>query len=353
MGYLRKKLTTQPCKIAYLGGSATAQKDGYRWFLHQWFRKSFHQEHLEINAGNGGITSSAAVFTMDENVISQKPDLCFIEYCTTDMDKNHEIGAAVEGMVRKLKAINCQVCFLYLYKTDRNFDYTNQTIIEYDKVADFYNIPSINVGKYIEEGSESGQFNISELFSSKERTVEQGSQITSDFIAQSLEQIFTETEANKLEVDLFDSNDKSLYDNHYGNGRIVNIDPSLIRDRDRYKIGKFKQYQYHQLDFANEVEFTIKGDLVGLATIVGPESGIIELVTPEKTWEYKLWDSYCFQDRFQVKVIDRNFAEPTVVKLRLTEKPVDYSNCRQPLENTDSIVKNFKLVGLLVCGTIG
>ncbi|GAB4530116.1 MAG: hypothetical protein Tsb0014_12550 [Pleurocapsa sp.] len=352
LGNLPQKLAERPCKIAYLGGSPTAQNNGYRPLLHQWFRDTYQQDHQEINAGNGGITSSAAAFTMDDTVIRHQPDLCFIEYCTSDMGKNQEIGAAVEGMVRKLVAINCQVCLLYLYKTDQKFDYTNETIIEYEKIADFYQIPSINVGQYLEELFSQEKFGVKELFSNKEKTSESGSKVTSDFIIESLEKIFRKTEEIQSKSGFINRLAKTLYDNHYGVGKIINIDPSFIRDRDRYTIGEFKKYQYYQIDSSNEIKFTIEGNLVGLATIVGPESGIIELVTPERTWEYKLWDAFCFQDRYQVKIINRNFDQSTPVKLKLTEQPIDYSQCRQKLENPEKIVKNFKLVGLLVCGEI-
>ena len=354
---IQEKLGNQVCKIAYLGGSATAQQEGgYRPMLHQWLTEYSQQDHQEINAGNGGIASSAAAFTMDDEVIAQQPDLCFIEYATTDMGRNHEIGTAVEGMVRKLKAINCSVCFLYLYKQGEKFDYTNTTITEYEKIADFYKIPSINVGQFLEAALENGEYIVSDLFKNQERTFEQGSKVISKFIAEGLKTIF-DGQPSLPDSTSCDRNcgaflAKSLHPNHYGTGKIVNLALSFIRDRDRCRIAEFGKYKYYQIDSSNEIKFTLKGKLVGIATIVGKESGIIELITPERTWEYKLWDTFCYQDRFQIKITERNFEKATPIKLKLTEKSIDYSKCREKLANTENIVKNFKIVGLLVCGEI-
>jgi glycosyltransferase involved in cell wall biosynthesis/Tfp pilus assembly protein PilF len=354
---IQKKLHSQVCKIAYLGGSATAQQEGgYRPLLHQWLSEYSQQNHQEINAGNGGIASSAAVFTMDDEVIAQQPDLCFIEYATTDMGRKHEIGAAVEGMVRKLEAINCSICFLYLYKQGEKFDYTNTTITEYEKVADFYKIPSINVGQFLEAAVENGKYLVSNLFKNQERTFKQGSQVISKFIAEGLKTIFDDQPIHSQESECDRNYDvslaKSLHSNHYGTGKIVNLDLSFIRDRDRCSIGEFGTYKYYQIDSSNEIKFTLKGKLVGIATIVGKESGIIELITPERTWEYKLWDAFCYQDRFQIKIIERHFEKATPIRLKLTEKPIDYSKCREKLVDTEHILKNFKIVGLLVCGEV-
>jgi glycosyltransferase involved in cell wall biosynthesis/Tfp pilus assembly protein PilF len=384
-----EKLRNRVCKIAYLGGSATAQKeDGYRPMLHQWLTEYFQQDHQEIKAGNGGMASSAAVFTMDDEVIAQHPDLCFIEYATTDMGKNHQIGAAVEGMVRKLKAINCSVCFLYLYKQGEKFDYTNTTITEYEKVADFYKIPSINVAQFLETAVQNREYIVSDLFKNQEKTFEQGSKVISKFIAEGLKTIFDGqplcSEEQKCDRNI-DSHlnatalpssrrgrpteclgnprnalsrncdvflPKSLHPNNYGTGKIVNLDLSFIRDRDRCTVAEFAKYKYYQIDSSNEIKFTLKGKLVGIATIVGKESGIIELITPERTWEYKLWDAFCYQDRFQIKITERDFEKATPIKLKLTDKPIDYSQCREKLADSQNIVKNFKIVGLLVCGEI-
>src|SRR6476660_3508046 len=107
---LADKLTTQPCKIAYLGASVTAQQAGYRPLLHQWFIEQSGQAHEAIHAAIGGIGSAAGVFLMDDLVVRRKPHLCLIEFTTGDVSSGTPlplVGPAIEGMVRKLHQIDC------------------------------------------------------------------------------------------------------------------------------------------------------------------------------------------------------------------------------------------------------
>lgn len=123
-----------------MGSSVTVQKEGYRIFLQQYLREYFQQEHLEICAAIGGVRAITGVFTMDEDVINHAPDLCFIEYMVSDRIEVNtpqtEIGKAIEGIVRKLRKIGCQIIFLYRYvEKDLIDDRYRYALSEYEKIA--------------------------------------------------------------------------------------------------------------------------------------------------------------------------------------------------------------------------
>jgi hypothetical protein len=61
------QLAAGPVVIAYLGNSVTAQKDGYRPYLHKGLVKRFGHEHKAVNAGFGGVGSIGSVCTMDDH----------------------------------------------------------------------------------------------------------------------------------------------------------------------------------------------------------------------------------------------------------------------------------------------
>ncbi|GAB4530119.1 MAG: hypothetical protein Tsb0014_12560 [Pleurocapsa sp.] len=353
---ITQKLQQQPCKIAYLGASVTAQKQGYRPFLHQWFQDYFHQPHIEINAGTGGISSTAAVFLMDEDVIQHQPDLCFIEYSTGDMTwSSLDVALVIEAMVRKLQAIGCEICFLYLYRNDRNFDASNPTLIEYEKIAEHHGIPSINAGRYVEELISLGKIVFEDLYRDHVHNTVEGGEFIAAYLANALKDFLDSQSHFSLPGE-----DKSqlqyLYADTYAQGKIIDITPSMFLDPNDYTTGTFaqrgKEYHYLQIDTSNEIRFTIKGVLASITSIVGRESGIVELITPQRSWFFNFWDTYCHYDRFNAKMINITFNDYTPVRIRLTDQEVDYSVCRRKMEDTDKIVQNLRVMKLFVCGEL-
>lgn len=356
LGNLIQKLEQQACKIAYLGASVTAQKQGYRPNLHQWFQEHFKQPHVEINGAIGGVISGAAVFLMDDMVIQHEPDFCIIEYSTVDMAWNSpEIGSAIEAMVRKLKDIDCPVCFLYLYRTGQKFNDFNPVIAWYEEVAEYYQIPSINVGRYIEASLKQQEFQFDELFRDFVHNTPAGGKFVAEYIAETLLEVLRKSPDRQLKP--VDYDDYAVSD-AYVFGQMFPIQRSMIGDRRSAKTGSYQykssgnEYSYFELDSNNELEFEIEGKLIAILVIIGRESGIVELVTPSRTYEYCLWDEYCHYDRLDAQPIDRHFAAKTRVKLRLTDKPIDYSRCRRPIDNPEAIEKSMKIVGLLVSGKV-
>src|SRR5438067_2039792 len=71
-------------KVAYLGGSITAQA-GYRVKSLAHFRTMFPEAKFsEINAAIGGTGSDLGVFRVKQDVLDQHPDLMFVEFAVND-----------------------------------------------------------------------------------------------------------------------------------------------------------------------------------------------------------------------------------------------------------------------------
>ncbi|MEL6929632.1 MAG: tetratricopeptide repeat protein, partial [Cyanobacteria bacterium J06600_6] len=221
---LATRLKTKVGKIAYLGGSPTVQPDGYAPRLQSLLDSYFGQPQTMIKAANGGITSSAAVFTMERDLIPYQPDLCLIEYSSTDMGKGYDVTRALEGMVKKLMQTGCQICFLYMYKQGCDFSGNDPVLIEYEKVAEFYGIPSINVGKHLAKSDRQGKLKISELLQGQDKTSPLGSQTVAEFIFAGLQEIFATSSPSK--VDSFNHHhhqERYLDRRNYAEGKIVEI----------------------------------------------------------------------------------------------------------------------------------
>ena len=355
---LKRKLNSGVCKIAYMGSSVTVQKEGYRIFLQQFFREYFNREHLEICAAIGGVGAITGVFTMNEDVINYAPDLCFIEYMVSDRIEANtpqsEIGKVIEGVVRKLNKIDCQIVFLYRY-IERNLinERYQYALDEYEKIARHYNITSIDFGSYIQECIDRQQYAHQSLFKDHTHTTTEGSKVAANYIGSILKSAFESNYEVEQKPNL-----KPIYSNNYENTAITYINENFLDNKNNYIKGscadkvknhqsKSKDYQYIEIATDNSFQFKVKGEIIGLMVIIGRDSGIIEFSAGERTEKVMLWDKWCHYDRFSTIILSKKYAEVTEINIKITDELIDYSSCRRKIDNPEQIVKKLKLVGIM------
>jgi hypothetical protein len=142
-----------PVRIAYLGGSITAQ-DGWRVKTLKWFQQQYPQAAVsEINAAIGGTGSDLGVFRLRQDVLVHKPDLLFVEFAVNDGGAAPaQIYRAMEGIVRQTWRENPGVDICYVYTLAGDMLKTLQegrwprSCLAMEQVANCYGIPSINLG---------------------------------------------------------------------------------------------------------------------------------------------------------------------------------------------------------------
>ena len=143
----------QSLRIAYLGGSITAQP-GWRPKTLNWFREQFPQAEVsEINAAIGGTGSDLGVFRLKQDVLDHAPDLLFVEFAVNDGGADpHRIHQTMEGIVRRTIRANPEtdICFVYTLVAgwtgtlrDGKFPRAASAM---EAIADHYGIPSIHLG---------------------------------------------------------------------------------------------------------------------------------------------------------------------------------------------------------------
>ena len=140
-------------KIAYLGGSITAQ-EGWRPKTLAHFQKTYPQAKIDqIHAAIGGTGSDLGVFRLKQDVLDQKPDLMFVEFAVNDGGAAPEqIFRCMEGIVRQTwKALpECDICFVYTVTEalvaplkEGKFQRSASAM---EKIAEHYGIPTIHMG---------------------------------------------------------------------------------------------------------------------------------------------------------------------------------------------------------------
>ena len=96
--------------------------------------------------------STLGAFRVKKDIIDQECDLVFVEYAVNDADLESKLRMETrEGLVRQLlENDNCDVVFVYTYiqtmYEDMVADKIPQTIADFEKIADYYNISSVWMG---------------------------------------------------------------------------------------------------------------------------------------------------------------------------------------------------------------
>ena len=152
--------------VAYFGGSLTvgsgakrADETSWRAQTRDWFIENFPEAEItEVNAAIGGTGSNFGVFRMGNDMLSQEPDLVFVEFSVNDA-YNPEGGESIalrpsmEGIVRQIWQTNPMADIVFVYTTKQPYEpyHTRGELSPAAKlhqdVADYYDIPAVNVGQ--------------------------------------------------------------------------------------------------------------------------------------------------------------------------------------------------------------
>ncbi|MEP6670084.1 MAG: SGNH/GDSL hydrolase family protein [Chthoniobacter sp.] len=151
-------------KIAYFGGSITAQA-GWRPKTLAYFQKTYPAAKFsEINAAIGGTGSDLGVFRLKQDVLDKKPDVMFVEFATNDGGASPEqIFRCMEGIVRQTwRALpDCDICFVYTLTEAAIGPMLEgkypRSASAMEKIAEHYGIPSIHMGMEVAKLAKEGK----------------------------------------------------------------------------------------------------------------------------------------------------------------------------------------------------
>jgi lysophospholipase L1-like esterase len=162
--FLKAQTTGAEVKVGYLGGSITAQ-NGWRVQTLAHFKQAYPQASFaEINAAIGGTGSDLGVFRVRQDVLSQGPDLLFVEFAVNDGGADPQrIIRCMEGIVRQTWKANpkTDICFVYTLTESLSpamlEGKLQRSASAMEKVGDHYGIPSITLGMEVAKLAKAGQ----------------------------------------------------------------------------------------------------------------------------------------------------------------------------------------------------
>ena len=152
--FFSKLRAGETVNIAYLGGSITEAKNGWRDQSMKWLQEVYPKTVItQINAGIGGTGSDLGVFRLKKDVLVHKPDLIFVEFAVNDNNLAPQIiRQTMEGIVRQIWRADKQIDICFVYTLTGT---TAETLVEgkvtkaiqaMDDIAEHYKIPSIHLG---------------------------------------------------------------------------------------------------------------------------------------------------------------------------------------------------------------
>ena len=162
LAYTYKKLTQdKQLNVVYFGGSITngygsSDKDTKSWRALSgiWLKKHFPQAQINtVNSAIGESGTYLGAYRLERDVLSQHPDLLFIEYAVNDLTHgaSRETAAMqLESIIREVKAQN-PLCNIVIILTEEEHTAWSKDLYPaaqgHEDIAIAYGLSSIWVGK--------------------------------------------------------------------------------------------------------------------------------------------------------------------------------------------------------------
>lgn len=297
--------TEKKGKVAFLGGSIT-YNSGWRDHVSDYLEKRFPKTDFEfINAGIPSMGSTPAAFRLERDILAYgRIDLLFEEAAVNDESNGRtsdEQINAMEGIVRHLRKSNptMDIVFMYFVDPEKIDDYREgkepDVIKNHKKVAEYYEIPEINLAKEVADRIDNSEFTWDDDFINLHPSAF-GQEIYANSIIQFLEESFNKNTAINIELINHELPYK-LSSSCYDNGVLVNIssyetakgwyiDPSW---KPKDKAGVRKNYTKVPMlinsDALKPISFEFEGNAIGISVAAGPDAGIIEYKIDESGWK--------------------------------------------------------------------
>ena len=333
---------TKKGTVAFVGGSITEMK-GWRELVIEEIQRRFPDTEFEfISAGISSTGSTPGAFRLTTDVFTEgkKIDLLFEEAAVNDYTNFRtpvEMLRGMEGIVRHARILNpnVDVVVMYFAEPDKCREYrsgkTPEVIVQHERVAEHYGIPSINLAKEVTDRIDAGEFTWEKDFRDL-HPAPFGHRLYRDTISRLFDAAWGENAAEPGTPDLPEPLDKFSY----FRGRYVKIDDAKLGAGWTY-VEKWSPSEFRvgtRGGFVNvpmlesvtpgaELTFDFEGTAVGVFAIAGPDTGILEFSVDGAPWKskdfYTPWSAGLYLPWSQVLEAELS-PGPHTLRLRLSEE---------------------------------
>ena len=286
-------------KLGFLGGSitfGTRASSGslcYRNRVTTMIQEKFPGKKIEnINAAIGGTGSDFGFFRMEKQLLSENPDMVFVEFAVND-GAFLKTDLYMENIVRKILRKNPETPIVFLYSvcvdSIDNFyskGLTPKTILLQQKVADYYNIPTVNMGKALYDRSVEEGADIKDYLPDNVHPNDEGHGVYAECVFDALMDMSFDIKVKDKPLVKEIKNEVLLF-------------PEATAD---WKKSNFKTYGLNEPYIYSNTPGTVfrhtfKGNLVGIVFMMEKDSGNFDYcIDGGEKIEVKCYDYWC--DRF-------------------------------------------------------
>jgi sialidase-1 len=281
-------------RVAFMGGSIT-EMEGWREKVCQYLIKRFPDTKFEfIGAGLASTGSIPGAFRLVNDVLSKgEIDLLFEEAAVNDGGQTAEASIrGMEGIVNHVWKANRFTDILIMHFVDQNKikDYNvgkiPAVISAHDKVANYYNVPVLNLAKEVTDRINAGEFTWEDDFKDIHPSPF-GHELYYRSIRAMLERCWDSAKVamgNKNAHDIPEQMDPYSYvQGTYADIHKVKVkDGWFINEKWRPTDGKATRKGFVDVPMliseqpGQTLTYTFKGTAIGICVVAGPDSGIIE-----------------------------------------------------------------------------
>ena len=371
--FFKKLNSPNEVRIAYLGGSITAQP-GWRVKSRKWFLQQYPQAKIrEINAAIGGTGSDLGVYRLKQDVLVHNPDLLFIEFAVNDSSTPPEqIYKSMEGIVRKTWKDDPEtdICFVYTLKKNMLKELQAgkfpPAASAMEKLAAHYGIPSIHMGLETARLERLGRviFTGSEPRTEEEKKalggkivfsrdgthphIDGGHQLYLEAIVRSMEKIRktgTPPAPHALPTPFVADN--------WQDAKMISLSCANLSsgweklDPAKNSVAKKFQKRFSEIFKANEpgesISFKFKGTAVEIYDLLGPDGGqVVIYLDDELPRVVARFDKYCTKHRLGKLTVAQGLSDTVhTVKLEIHPDQPDKAKILQERNNTMDDPKRF------------
>ncbi len=331
-------------KIAYLGGSITEQKNGWRDQSFKWFQSKYPNKIFkQTKAAIGGTGSLLGVFRFDEQVLTLNPNLIFIEFAVNDLKESREsILENFDGIIQKTWRANpsIDICIVFTFNEEMLKNYNKgklpPSIKAMAEIADWYKIPTINFG-----------VSILEMLKAKKLFIKGSQPVLSDSTFFSSDGVhpfpetghvlYTKTLTNFLPRLLAKNKKLSHHSPIYFSDKLINAGFVYVEDfvvgqnKSNLNLMKFEDRITSLAtniavleDTSQSLEFQFTGSRIGFMDVIGPSSAAIDVYIDDQALRHvERFDSYCTYNRIHWFFIEGLADTAHHIKIKLSANQPD------------------------------
>ncbi|MDR1221314.1 MAG: GDSL-type esterase/lipase family protein [Tannerella sp.] len=294
-------------RVAFLGGSITEMK-GWREIICEELQQRFPDTEFDfINAGISSTGTTPGAFRFERDILRNGPvDLLFEEAAVNDETNkfsDREQIRGMEGIVRQARMANPNTDLVMLHFIWDGMirpleqGIMPQVILNHEKVADYYRIPSINLALEVSQRMRDGEFDWTAFGGT--HPAPSGHKLYAAAISRLLDEMWDLPLSPTDRINPHPLPETPLDTFSYFNGKLVDIREAKpekgwrfeARWQPKIKAGTRKGFvdvpAMETLKAGAKLRLSFKGKAIGIFHAAGPDAGIIEYSIDGKPYRKK------------------------------------------------------------------